>query len=144
MRIEWGVDQYPKSRLERPKEKTRNTRQAISFMILFGDDKLDSGFFLAPDLHTSSVSFLEKMKNPKIFITETTGRKVDVISAYPATALKEKLLLQRLIYQKNSRNYSGRSLRLFLLLAIEVDVQKTESSNGRHSKAFLKQIQLSR
>ena len=51
MRIEWGVDQYPKGAdWSGQKEKTRNTRQAISFMILFGDDKLDSGFFLAPDL----------------------------------------------------------------------------------------------
>jgi len=51
IRIEWGVDQYPLGAdWSGPADKTRNTREAISFMIFFGDAKLESGFFLAPDL----------------------------------------------------------------------------------------------
>ena len=51
IRIEWGVDQYPLgANWNGPKNVTRNTREAISFMVFFGEKKLDSGFFLAPDL----------------------------------------------------------------------------------------------
>ena len=65
LRIEWGVDQYPKGAdWSGQKEKTRNTRQAISFMILFGDDKLDSGFFLAPDLPYYINFFLGENEKP--------------------------------------------------------------------------------
>ena len=40
LRIEWGVDQYPKGAdWSGPKEKTRNAREAVSFMIFFGEKK---------------------------------------------------------------------------------------------------------
>ena len=46
LRIEWGVDQYPHGAdWSGPKEKNRNTREAISLMVFFGEKKLDSGFF---------------------------------------------------------------------------------------------------
>ena len=65
LRIEWGVDQYPKGAdWSGQKEKTRNTRQAISLMILFGDEKLDSVFFLAPDLPYYISFFLGENEKP--------------------------------------------------------------------------------
>jgi hypothetical protein len=49
LRIEWGVDQYPLGAdWSGPKNKARNTREAISFMVFFGETKVDSGYFLAP------------------------------------------------------------------------------------------------
>ena len=65
VRIEWGVDQYPLGAdWSGPTEKKRNTREAISFMIFFGDTKLDSGFFLAPDLPYFISFFLGKNEKP--------------------------------------------------------------------------------
>ena len=88
IRIEWGVDQYPLGAdWSGPKEKTRNTREAISFMVFFGETKLDSGLFLAPTYLISSVFFLGKMKNRIKFISATTGKMEDVISAFPVTAV---------------------------------------------------------
>ena len=65
IRIEWGVDQYPLGAdWSGPADKKRNTREAISFMIFFGDTKLDSGLFLAPDLPYFISFFLGKDEKP--------------------------------------------------------------------------------
>ena len=65
VRIEWGVDQYPLGAdWSGPVDQTRNTREAISFMIFFGEKKLNSGFFLAPDLPYFISLFLGKDERP--------------------------------------------------------------------------------
>ena len=50
LRIEWGVDQYPiGADWSGPKEKTRNSRQAIPFMILFLNAFINMEFQLNRD-----------------------------------------------------------------------------------------------
>ena len=86
IRIEWGVNQYPLGAdWSGPKDKTRNTREAISFMVFFGEKKLDSGFFLAPNLPYFISFFLGKNED-LVKVKENTNlpilRKDFILSEY--------------------------------------------------------------
>ena len=145
LRIEWGVDQYPKGAdWSGQKEKTRNTRQAISFMILFGDSKLDSGFFLAPDLPYYISFFLGENEKPDQVYYGNYWQEGGRYLCIPCDGTKGKTFVTEVNLSEKFKELFGKEPPPVSALAIEVDVQKTESSNGRHSKAFLKQIQLSR
>jgi hypothetical protein len=67
-----------------------------------------------------------------------------VISAYPGDGTIGKTFVTEVNLSEKFKELFGKEPPPISAMAIEVDVQKTESSNGRHSKAFLKQIQLSR
>ena len=110
LRIEWGVDQYPiGADWSGPKDKFRNTREPIAFMVFFGDTKLDSGFFLAPDLPYFISFFLGKDERPDQVYFGNYWQKGDVIFAFPVTAAAEKHLLQKLTFLINFLNYLVRN-----------------------------------
>ncbi|MCP4295805.1 MAG: DUF3047 domain-containing protein, partial [Proteobacteria bacterium] len=141
--IEWGVDQYlTGADWTGPKDKKRNTREPISLMVFFGDDKQDSGSWAVPNLPYFLSFFLgEKEKPDKAYFGNywqeggryfcipcdgSTGKtfrtEVDIASKF-----KES-------FSKNAPPITG--------LTIEIDAQDTEEKNGRHSKAFIKKITL--
>ena len=145
LRIEWGVDQYPKGAdWSGPKEKTRNAREAVSFMVFFGEKKIESGFFLAPDLPYFISFFLGENEKPdQVYYAnywQEGGRYLCIPcdGTIGKTFLTEVNLTEKFkqLFMENPPPVSG--------LAIEVDVQNTEISNGRHSKAFIKKIKLYR
>ena len=143
LRIEWGVDQYPKGAdWSGPKEKKRNAREAISFMIFFGDEKIESGFFLAPDLPYFISFFLGENEKPdKVYYAnywQEGGRYLCI----PCDGSTGKTFLTEVNVSEKFKRLFGKDPPPVSGLAIEVDVQDTERSNGRHSKAFIKQIKL--
>ena len=74
-----------------------------------------------------------------LFISEAMERKFHAKGDY-----KGKTFVTEVNLSEKFKELFGKEPPPVSAMAIEVDVQKTESSNGRHSKAFLKQIQLSR
>ena len=143
VRIEWGVDQYPLGAdWSGPTEKTRNTREAISFMIFFGDTKIDSGFFLAPDLPYFISFFLGKNEKPdKVYLGnywQEGGRYLCI----PCDGSSAKTYITEIDISAKFYELFGKKPEPITALGIEVDVQKTLLANGRHSKAFIKRIEL--
>ena len=143
VRIEWGVDQYPLGAdWSGPVDQTRNTREAISFMIFFGEKKLNSGFFLAPDLPYFISLFLGKDERPDQVYLGNYWQEGGRYLCIPCDGESEKTYVTEI-------NISDKFIELFdkkplpiTALGIEVDVQKTEKTNGRHSKAYIKRVEL--
>ena len=145
LRIEWGVDQYPKGAdWSGPKEKTRNAREAVSFMIFFGDKKIESGFFLAPDLPYFISFFLGENEKPDQVYYANYWQEGGRYLCIPCDGSRGKTFLTEVNVSEKFKQLFGKDAPPVSGLAIEVDVQNTESSNGRHSKAFIKHIKLYR
>ena len=142
IRIEWGVDQYPLGAdWSGPKDKTRNTREAISFMVFFGDTKLDSGFVLAPDLPYFISFFLGKDEKPDhVYIGNywQDGRRYLCI---PCDGSIGKTFITEIDLSAKFFELFGKKQLPVTALGIEIDVKKTEKVNGRHSKAFIKRVE---
>ena len=143
IRIEWGVEQYPLGAdWSGPADKIRNTREAVSFMIFFGESKLDSGFFLAPDLPYFISFFLGKDEKPDQIYLGNYWQKGGRYLCIPCDGNSEKTYVTEI-------DLSAKFFELFAIkpqpisaLGIEVDLQKTEKVNGRHSKAYIKRVEL--
>ena len=145
LRIEWGVDQYPKGAdWSGPKEKTRNAREAVSFMIFFGDKKIESGFFLAPDLPYFISFFLGENEKPDQVYYANYWQEGGRYLCLPCDGSIGKTFLTEVNVSEKFKQLFGRDSPPVSGLAIEVDVQNTESSNGWYSKAFIKKIKLFR
>ncbi len=143
LRIEWGVDQYPSdSEWEGPKDKVRNTREAISVMLLFGDVKLDSGIIFAPDLPYFISFFYGKNAKPnKVYFGnywQEGGRYICI----PCDGKTGKTVVTEINVSKTFKDIFGIDAPDISGLNIEVDVQSTDKVKGYHSKAFIKNIQL--
>ena len=143
IRIEWGVDQYPLGAdWSGPKEKTRNTREAISFMVFFGDTKLDSGFALAPDLPYFISFFLAKNESPDQIYYGNYWQEGGRYLCIPCDGSIGKTYITEIDLSAKFFELFGKKQLPVTALGIEVDVQTTEKVNGRHSKAFIKRVQL--
>ncbi|MBS1255022.1 MAG: hypothetical protein MAG581_00821 [Deltaproteobacteria bacterium] len=143
LHIEWGVDQYPQGAdWSGPKDKKRNTREAISFMIFFGDKKLDSGFFLAPDLPYFISFFLGEKEKPDQVYYGNYWQEGGRYLCIPCDGSTAKTIVTEINLEEKFKELFGKEQPPVSALGIEVDVQKTGKSNGRHSKAFIKHIKL--
>ena len=110
LRIEWGVDQYPiGADWSGPKDKFRNTREPIAFMVFLVRLSWIADFFLHQTCLILSVFFSGKMRDLIKSISVITGKKGDVIFAFPVTAAAEKHLLQKLTFLINFLNYLVRN-----------------------------------
>lgn len=145
LRIEWGVDQYPEGAdWSGPKDKKRNTREAISFMVFFGDKKLDSGFFLAPDLPYFISFFLGEKEKPDQVYYGNYWQEGGRYLCIPCDGSTGKMFVTEINLAEKFKELFGKNPPPVSALGIEVDVQKTENVNGKHSKAFIRHIQLYR
>ena len=143
LRIEWGVDQYPiGADWSGPKDKFRNTREPIAFMVFFGDTKLDSGFFLAPDLPYFISFFLGKNERPDQVYFGNYWQKGGRYLCIPCDGSSGKTFITEIDLSDKFLELFGKKQLPITALGIEVDVQKTKKVNGRHSKAFIKRVQL--
>jgi len=142
IRIEWGVEQYPLgANWNGPKNETRNTREAVSFMVFFGNQKLDSGFFLAPDLPHFISFFLGEHEKPDKVYYGNYWQKGGRYLCIPCDGSTGKTFITEVNLAKKFYELFGKKKMPITALGIEIDVQKTEKMNGRHSKAFIKRIQ---
>jgi len=143
IRIEWGVDQYPDGAdWSGPKDKTRNTREAISFMVFFGEKKLDSGFFLAPDLPYFISFFLGKSEKPDQVYFGNYWQKGGRYLCIPCDGNEGNTYITEINLAAKFYELFGKKKLPITALGIEVDVQKTKKKKGRHSKAFIKRVEL--
>ena len=143
IRIEWGVDQYPLGAdWSSDAGNKRNTREAISFMIFFGDIKLDSGFFLAPNLPYFISFFLGKEEKPDQVYLGNYWQKGGRYLCIPCDGNSEKTYITEVDLSAKFFELFAKQPLPITALGIEVDVQKTEELNGRHSKAYIKRVEL--
>jgi len=143
LRIEWGVNQYPiGADWSGPIDKFRNTREPIAFMIFFGDTKLDSGFFLAPDLPYFISFFLGKEERPDQVYYGNYWQKGGRYLCIPCDGSSGKTFVTEINLSEKFLELFGKKQLPITALGIEVDVQKTKKVNGRYSKAFIKRVQL--
>jgi len=141
IRIEWGVNQYPLgANWDGPKNVTRNTREAISFMVFFGNKKLDSGFFLAPDLPYFISFFIGEHEKPDKIYFGNYWQKGGRYLCIPCDGSVGKTFITEINLAKKFFDLFGKKKMPITALGIEIDVQKTEKKNGRHSKAFIKRV----
>ena len=110
--------------------------------IFFGDTKLDSGFFLAPDLPYFISFFLGKNEKPdKVYLGnywQEGGRYLCI----PCDGSSAKTYITEIDLSAKFYELFGKKPEPITALGIEVDVQKTLLANGRHSKAFIKRVEL--
>ena len=143
LRIEWGVNQYPPGAdWSGPKDKSRNTREAISFMVFFGDTKLNSGFFFAPNLPYFISFFLGKDEKPDQVYFGNYWQKGGRYLCIPCDGSTGKTFVTEIDLSAKFFELFGKQQLPITALGIAVDVQKTEKVNGRHSKAFIKRVEL--
>ncbi|MGA1597975.1 MAG: hypothetical protein ACO4AU_02920 [bacterium] len=143
LRIEWGVDQYPAGAdWSGPKDKTRNTREPISLMVFFGEDKIDSGSTFVPNLPYFMSFFLGEKERPGQAYYGNYWQKGGRYFCIPCDGSTGKTLVTDVNLPELFKQEFGKAMPAISGLTIEIDVQKTEKSNGRHAKAFIQKIQL--
>ena len=143
VRIEWGVHQYPVgANWEGPKSKKRNTREPISLMLFFGREKVDSGSTFVPNLPYFISLFLgEKEKSGEVYFGnywQKGGRYL----CEPCDGSVNKTYVTDIRIADKFKEFFDKQAPPITGLTIEVDVQDTDKKNGRHSKAFIKKIEL--
>lgn len=143
IRIEWGVDQYLQGAdWSGPKENFRNTREPISFMVFFGDTKLDSGFIFAPNLPYFISFFLGKDEKPNEVYFGNYWQEGGRYLCIPCDGSTGKTFVTEIDLAEKFVELFGKKQLPITALGIEIDAQKTEKVNGRYSKAFIKRVQL--
>ena len=141
IQIEWGVEQYPQgANWSGSKNEKRNTREAISFMVFFGEKKLDSGFFLAPDLPYFISFFLGEHEKPDKVYYGNYWQKGGRYLCIPCDGRQGETYITEVNLAKKFFDLFGMKKLPITALGIEIDVQNTKKMNGRHSKAFLKRV----
>lgn len=143
IRIEWGVNQYPKgANWEGPKDKKRNTREPISLMVFFGEDKFDSGSAFVPNLPYYITFFLgEKEKSGKVYYGNY-WQKAGRYFCDGCDGSLNKTVITSVNLAERFQTLFGKPAPPITGLTIEVDVKGTKKVNSRHSKAFIKKIEV--
>lgn len=143
IRLEWGVNQYSDgANWEGPKSKKRNTREPISLMIFFGNKKIESGSSFVPNLPYYIALFLgEKEKSGQVYYGnywQEGGRYL----CEPCDGSVDKTYVTEIMIDEKFKELFEMDAPPITGLTIEVDAQDTNKKNGRHSKAFIKKIEL--
>jgi hypothetical protein len=143
IRVEWGVNQYSDgANWDGPKSKKRNTREPISLMIFFGDEKVESGSSFVPNLPYYIALFLgEKEKAGQVYYGnywQKGGRYL----CEPCDGSLNKTFVTEVMLEDKFKELFEMDMPPVTGLTIEVDAQDTNKKNGRHSKAYFKKIEL--
>ena len=111
-------------------------------MIFFGDEKADSGSTFVPNLPYFISLFLgEKERAGKIYYGnywQKGGRYL----CEPCDGSVDKTFITEINLPEKYQELFGKAMPDISGLTIEVDAQDTNKKNGRHSKAFIKKIEL--
>jgi hypothetical protein len=111
-------------------------------MIFFGHTKLDSGFFLAPDLPYFISFFLGKDERPEQVYLGNYWQKGGRYLCIPCDGSSGKTYITEIDLSAKFFELFAKQPQPISALGIEIDVQKTDKVNGRHSKAYIKRVEL--
>jgi len=143
VRLEWGVNQYSAgANWEGPKSKKRNTREPISLMIFFGDEKVESGSSFVPNLPYYIALFLGKKEKAGQVYYGNYWQKGGRYLCEPCDGSLDKTFVTEVMLEDKFKELFKMDMPPVTGLTIEVDAQDTKKKNGRHSKAFIKKIEL--
>ncbi len=143
LRIRWGVEQYPDGAdWSGPRDQTRNTREPISLMVFFGDEKVDSGNSFVPDLPYFMSFFLGEKERPDQAYVANYWQKGGRYFCIPCDGSLNTTFVTEVELPQLFQQEFGKAMPPISGLTIEIDVQKTNEKNGRHAKAYIESIEL--
>ena len=142
IRINWGVEQYPEEAdWSGPVEEKRNVRNAIGVMIFFGDENQESGSVFIPDIPYFLALFLGEKERPgKAYLAnywQKGGRYFCISCDGNAGEFVSEMDIPNTF-----KDQFGFDPPPITGIAIDADATNTSSKNGRHSKAYIKKIEL--
>ena len=142
IRINWGVEQYPEGAdWSGPVEEKRNVRNAIGVMVFFGDENQESGSIFIPDIPYFLALFLGEKERPgKAYRANywQKGGRYFCISCDGNTGE----FITEMDIPNTFKDQFGFDPPPITGIAIDADATNTSSKNGRHSKAYIKKIEL--
>ena len=142
IRINWGVEQYPEGAdWSGPVEEKRNVRNAIGVMIFFGDENQESGSVFIPDIPYFLALFLGEKERPgKAYLANywQKGGRYFCISCDGNTGE----FITEMDIPNTFKDQFGFDPPAIIGIAIDADATNTSLKNGRHSKAYIKKIEL--
>ena len=142
IRINWGVEQYPEGAdWSGSVEEKRNVRNAIGVMIFFGDENQESGSIFIPDIPYFLALFLGEKERPgKAYLANywQKGGRYFCISCNG----KVGEFISEMEIPNTFKDQFGLDPPPITGIAIDADATNTSSKNGRHSKAYIKKIEL--
>ncbi|MBU3916873.1 hypothetical protein KKA14_15180 [bacterium] len=135
IRIEWGVSKYPQG----ANWEKGILREAIGFVITFGDEKISSGSFVVPDVPYFIELFLGELEvENKVY----TGNYYKKGGRYICTPCKNKvdetIVTDFELKENFSKFFKESVVPPITGLTIETDTRDTEGL----SKAFIKKIEI--
>lgn len=142
IRIKWGVDQYPEGAdWSGPVEEKRNVRNAIGVMIFFGDENQESGSIFIPDIPFFLALFLGEKERPgRAYLAnfwQKGGRYFCISCDGKVGEFNTEMDIPNTF-----KDQFGFDPPPITGIAIDADSTNTTSKNGRHSKAYIKKIEL--
>ena len=142
IRINWGVEQYPDGAdWSGPVEEKRNVRNAIGVMVFFGDENQESGSVFIPDIPYFLALFLGEKERPgKAYLANywQKGGRYFCISCNGNVGE----FISEMDIPNTFKDQFGFDPPPITGIAIDADATNTSSKNGRHSKAYIKKIEL--
>ena len=142
IRINWGVEQYPEGAdWSGPVEEKRNVRNAIGVMVFFGDENQESGSVFIPDIPYFLALFLGEKERPgKAYLANywQKGGRYFCISCNGSVGE----FISEMDIPITFKDQFGFDPPPITGIAIDADATNTSSKNGRHSKAYIKKIEL--
>ena len=142
IRIEWGVEQYPEgSDWSGSTEEKRNVRNAIGVMVFFGDEDQDSGSFFVPNIPYFLAFFLGEKERPGIAYLGNYWQKGGRYFCNPCDG-KIGEFITEMELPKTFHEQFGFDPPPISGISIDADATNTTPKNGRHSKSFIRKIEL--
>ncbi len=145
LRIVWGVEQYPLGAdWSGPINRRRPVRDPIGVMVFYGDKNIDSGSFFVPDIPYFLGFFLGEKERPGKAYYGNYWQKGGRYFCIPCDGSSGKKFITEVRVDQLFSKTFGFDPPHISGIAIEADASDTKPRKGRHSKAFIKLIQLLR
>ncbi|MCH2292736.1 MAG: hypothetical protein MK439_09365, partial [SAR324 cluster bacterium] len=142
IRIKWGVEQYPEGAdWSGSVEEKRNVRNAIGVMIFFGDENQESGSIFIPDIPYFLALFLGEKERPGKAYLGNYWQKGGRYFCISCDGNVGEYITEMEI-PNTFKDQFGFDPPPITGIAIDADATNTTSKNGRHSKSYIKKIEL--
>ncbi len=143
IKIVWGVEHYPVGAdWGGVSQSKRNTRDPIAVLVSFGKEKIDSGAMLfPPDAPYFIGIFLGELEKPGIGYFGNYYQKGGRYFCESCDGSTGAFTTVMNLHQRFKDTF-GKEPPDVSKITIEVDVGDTQKVNGRHSKAYIKSIEL--
>ena len=142
IRIEWGVEQYPEgSDWSGSTDEKRNVRNAIGVMVFFGDEDQDSGVFYVPNIPYFLAFFLGEKERPGKAYLGNYWQKAGRYFCTPCDGKIGEFITEMELPKTFNRQF-GFDPPPISGISIDADASNTTPKNGRHSKSFIRKIDL--